>query len=161
MLPVHQTGRFLSFMQMADPLSIGASVVAFIGLADRVIRAGQYCIDSVKDAPNDIKMILGEVTSLRAIVESLDRPELINGTSPNLVLSLFGTSGPIDICLHCLSQLEALLPANSREASRSGTSRITLSQLAWPLKQSKARKLLAEISYNKATLLLAISGNAV
>ncbi|KAK4207821.1 hypothetical protein QBC37DRAFT_454389, partial [Rhypophila decipiens] len=40
-----------------------------------------------------------------------------------------------------------------------GFRRISAAQLAWPFKQSRARKLLAELSHHKATLLLAISGD--
>ncbi|KAI9157949.1 Vegetative incompatibility protein [Paramyrothecium foliicola] len=146
---------------MADPLSIGASVLAFIGLADRIIRASQYVVDSIQDAPNDVRMILGEVISLRAIVESLEIQEWSDDSTPGLLADLFKTSGPIDTCRRCLSELEGLLPSFAKEDSGISKRRLHISQLAWPLKQSKARKLLAEISHHKATLLLAISGDVV
>lgn len=134
-----------------DPLSVGASVLAFIGLADRIISLCKYCIDGVQDAPSDIRMIHGEASSLRAIVDVLTETE-----AP----SLFEKDGPFEACRHCLSELEGLLPAgtNSGHARRL---RPTLAELAWPLKQSKARKLLAELSHHKSTLLLIISGDIV
>jgi len=132
-----------------DPVSIGASVLAFIGLADRIIQISKYCIDGVQDAPSDIRMIHGEASSLRAIVDVLTETE-----AP----SLFEKDGPFEACRRCLSDLEGLLPAdaNSGHARRL---RLTLAELAWPLKQSKARKLLAELSHHKSTLLLIISGD--
>lgn len=137
---------------MADPLSIAASIVGLIGLADKVIRASQHCIDTVRDAPNDMKIIAGEASSLRVIFESLADA----GSGP--ATKLLGANGPIEACHRCLAALEALLPAEQR---RAGQRRLTLADLAWPFKQSKARKILAEISQHKATLLLAMSGDVL
>jgi len=136
---------------MADPLSAAASIVGLIGLADRVIRASQYCIDTVRDAPGDMRMILGEASSLRAVFESLADA----GSGP--ATGLLGANGPVEACRRCLAGLEALLPADRRVSAR----RVTLAELAWPFKQPKARKFLAEISQHKATLLLAISGDVL
>jgi len=131
---------------MAEPLSVAASVVGLIALADRVIRVSQYCIDTIKDAPSDVRMILGETISLRAVFESLTD----TGSGP--ATRLLGVDDPIEACRRCLTALEALLP------QRHGSVRhIAIADLAWPFKAPKARKILAEISQHKATLLLAIS----
>lgn len=144
---------------MADPLSIGASILAFIGLADRIIRLSQCCIEIIQDAPNDIQMILGEATSLKAIIENFGESEWYTNSTTNLVPSLFGKTGPLDACRRCLSGLEGLLPAVVHGPPTAKRRKISIAELAWPLKQTKARKLLAEISHHKATLLLAISGD--
>lgn len=144
---------------MADPLSIGASVVAFIGLADQIIRACQYCIETIEDAPKDIRMILGEVSSLQAILDSTKGSDPHSSSVSTLVRGLFGERGPIEACYRCLSELEALLPAKAYQRQGGNRHRITIADLSWTLKKSKARKLLAEISHHKATLLLAISGD--
>jgi hypothetical protein len=140
---------------MADPLSIGAGTIAFIQLADSVIRACKECIEAIKDAPKDMQMIIGEVTSLKAILESFSAVDLHVNTI-KLVPGLFEATGPVEACQRCLSTLRLLLPSDLPEAS---LTRITFAELAWPMKQSKARKLLAEISGHKATLLLAITGD--
>lgn len=132
-----------------DPLSVGASVLAFIGLADRIIRLSKYCIDGLQDAPSDIRMIYGEVSSLRAIVDVLTESE-----AP----SLFDKDGSFEGCRRCLTNLEGLLPADTT-SDKAGRRRLTIAELAWPLKQSRARKLLVELSQHKATLLLIISGD--
>jgi hypothetical protein len=49
---------------------IGASFITFIRLADSVIRLYKDCIKAIKDAPKDMQMIIGEVTSLKAIIQS-------------------------------------------------------------------------------------------
>jgi len=149
-----------------DPISVGASILAFVGLADRIIRATKYCIDGLQDAPSDIRMIFCEVSSLRAVVDILtgseqSAAELCNAP-PNIPLDW---AGPIEACRRCLASLEALLPSGGDAPSGPAAPsrrRMTLAELAWPLKQqSKARKLLAEISQHKSTLLLAISGDVM
>ncbi|KAK0647123.1 hypothetical protein B0T16DRAFT_458984 [Cercophora newfieldiana] len=151
-----------------DPLSIGASVLAFVGLTDKIIRATRFCIDGLKDAPSDIRLIFCEVSSLRTIVDILTGPDSDGETAVESVVSTFPLdwAGPIEACRRCLEGLETLLPSVIPGAFNTGSTtasrrRITLAELAWPLKQSKARKLLAEISQHKATLLLAISGDII
>ncbi|KAK4444242.1 hypothetical protein QBC34DRAFT_360671 [Podospora aff. communis PSN243] len=158
-----------------DPLSVGASVIAFVGLADRVIRAAQFCIDTLRDAPSDIRMVFCEVSSLKTIVDILTLPDqpAPNSDSKGTIASIDPSfppnwAGPIEACQRCLTSLEALLPSgvgvsapDGPSPSAQGRRRLTLAELAWPLKQSKARKLLAEISQHKATLLLAISGDVL
>ncbi|KAH6714963.1 vegetative incompatibility protein het-e-1 [Leptodontidium sp. MPI-SDFR-AT-0119] len=146
---------------MADPLSTGAGVIAFIQLADSVIRACKECIESIKDAPKDMQMILGEVTSLKAIIESFSAADSHANTT-RLVPSLFEAGGPVEACQRCLSTLRGLLPPDIPEPSKGKLRRITVSELAWPFgSQPKARKLLAEISLHKSTLLLAITGDMI
>jgi hypothetical protein len=99
-----------------DPLSLGASIVAFIQIADRVIGACKYCIDTIKDAPKDMTMILGEAMSLRAVLESLSAVNLHVNTI-KLVPGLFESAGPIEACRRCLTALEHLLPAEAVDLS--------------------------------------------
>ena len=143
---------------MADPLSLGASIIAFVEIAERVIRVCEYCIRTIKDAPKDMQMILGETTSLKAIIGSLNAANL-HPKADQVLPSLFQKNGPVEMCQSCLVALENLLPAGPPSYTTATTHRITFAQLAWPLKESKARKLLAEISHHKATLLLAITGD--
>jgi hypothetical protein len=143
---------------MADPVSLTASIITFIALADRIIGAARYCIESVRDAPTDIQIILGEVSSLKAIVEGFDDPDWRKNAATSLAAGLFRKFGPIESCRRCLSGLEGLLPPQADDGATAKRRRTTMAELAWPFKQPKARKLLAEISHHKATLLLAISG---
>lgn len=135
---------------MADPLSIGASIIAFIELTNRIVGTCKYCIETIKDAPKDFQMILGETTSLEAIIETLKA----SGAES------LGLSVTLEACHACLSALEVLLPKPQRHSLSSRKWRKSMrAELAWPLKESKARKLLAEVAQHKATLLLAISGD--
>jgi hypothetical protein len=132
-----------------DPVSAGASIIAFVQIANTVISACKFCIDTIKDAPKDMHMIFGEVTSLKATMESLD------------VADMHATATSIEACHRCLSELSGLLPRDYDASTKGKNRKITMMELAWPLKQSKARRLLSEISHHKSTLLLAISGDMV
>ena len=144
-----------------DPISLAASLVAFVQIADRIIVACKHCIDTIRDAPRDMMIIVGEITSLKTILDSFATDELRAKTA-NLAPLLFGPSGPVEACRRCLSSLEKLLPSVQHDPQRGSTRlRITLVELAWPLKESRAKKLLAEIAQHKATLLLAMTGSLV
>lgn len=101
-----------------DPLSVGASVLAFIGLADRIIRATRYCIDSVQNAPSDMRLIFCEVSSLRTIIDivtaSVQPPSSGEGAAGDVVRKVpLNWAGPIEACRRCLASLGALLPTDS------------------------------------------------
>ncbi|RYP02202.1 hypothetical protein DL765_010768 [Monosporascus sp. GIB2] len=145
---------------MADPVSLGASIVTFVEVTDRIIRACKYCVETIKDAPKDMQMIMGEAISLRAILDTLGAAGL-HPKSMQLVPGLFGKGGPVEAIRNALSELENLLPKEIRGLLTNNSHRRFLTELAWPLKESKARKLLAEISHHKSTLLLATTGDII
>lgn len=128
-----------------------ASVVAFIQLADGVIRICSHIIGAAKDAPRDMVMISGEVTSLRAILSCFTDAQLHPKTEEALP-TLFAASGPIQGCYRAIVALDRLLPKNPADPG-------AIRKLSWALKEGQVRKLLAEISLHKSTLLLALTGD--
>lgn len=61
---------------MADLLSVGASVVAFIGLSGQVLHGCEYVynlINNVRDAPEDLQNLGVEVQDFRTAVLSFQR----------------------------------------------------------------------------------------
>lgn len=58
---------------MAEVVSLGASVVAFIGLAGQVIQGCQYVrtiLDDIKDAQDDVRSLRTEIKILSRTLES-------------------------------------------------------------------------------------------
>jgi hypothetical protein len=53
-------------------VAFGASVVAFIQLADRVISLAKEYLEALKDSPAAIRAIFVQVSALRAVLQSLD-----------------------------------------------------------------------------------------
>ncbi|KAK4159498.1 hypothetical protein QBC43DRAFT_326990 [Cladorrhinum sp. PSN259] len=128
-----------------------ASIVAFIQLTDGVIRICSHIIGTAKDAPRDMVMISGEVTSLRAILSCFAQTELHPMTRQALS-TLFAPCGPIQHCYQSIVELERLLPRNPEDPG-------AINRLTWALKEGKIRKLLADVSLHKSTLLLALTGD--
>jgi len=135
---------------------VAASIVAFIQLTDSVIRICNHFIGVVKDAPRDLIMISGEVSSLRAILSCFSEDDLHPNTAEALP-ALCSPHGPIQSCSKAIAALERLLPKVPDDTSKKMGFR--LSDLTWVLKEPQVRKLLAEISLHKSTLLLALTGD--
>ncbi|KAK0646802.1 hypothetical protein B0T16DRAFT_414277 [Cercophora newfieldiana] len=145
---------------MAEIVAFGASIAAFIQLADRVISLSKFYLEALDDCPHDIKTVL-EVASLKALLETVDfliRVKPNAGDSPSVLSRLDGEDGPIQGCRAAVEMLEKMLPPSSRApAQKRQKTADVLKQLAWPLRQSKATKLLAEISRYKESISLAIT----
>ena len=135
---------------MADPLSITGLVLALVDVATKIIK----CVDTIKDAPDDIKLLLCEVTSFKIILESIppeSRSSLLRGKGPVL-----------EACDRCLSALIELIPEQFLTASNGGSGKrrhLAVTRLSWLLKESKAKKTLAELAQHKSTLLLLLSSD--
>ncbi|KAK0622446.1 hypothetical protein B0T14DRAFT_580695 [Immersiella caudata] len=149
---------------MAEIVAFGASIVAFIQLTDRLITVSKFYLEALDDCPHDIKTVLVEDTSLKALLETLHylagiEPD--NSDTPGLLTRLSGRDGPIEGCRKAVGMLEELLPLQTRPpAQKRRKTADMLKHLAWPLRQSKATKLLAEISRYKESIALAITADS-
>ena len=147
---------------MAEVLGIGASVIAVIQITDRIVGLCKHYITTVNDAPSDLRFILLETSTLKIIFENLDFLTRCDSGVSNIVDGLTGVDGPIEGCLKSVTQLEKLFPSDCiQDAQQNRTKKqkvkATLAALAWPLKETKAGKLLDEISRYKTTITLAIT----
>lgn len=147
-----------------DPLSIAASVIAVIGLADKIISLCQGYVATVKDAPSDLRTIMVEAGSLKSVVTSLEfflsTCTWGTGNMLPIVKSLEGPEGPLEGSRNALMALEKLFPSaadhNATGAERRATT-ISYAKLAWPFKEEKARKILNDIARYKASISLALT----
>ena len=147
---------------MAEVLAIGASVIAIIQITDRIVGLCKFYIETVNNAPSDLRLILLETSSLRTIFKNLDFLIVYDSGVSSIVSSLASVDDPIEGCLKSIIQLEKLFPSNwirntGQSPSKKRKVRATLATLAWPLKEGKARKLLDEISRYKTTVTLALT----
>ena len=146
---------------MAEAIAIGASVIAIIQITDRIVGLCKFYIENVKDAPSDLRAILLETSTLKTIFENLKFLSACDGSYSTMASSLSGADGPIEGCLQSVTELEELFPSDSvhlKGQSRSKKRKLksTLASLAWPLKETKARKLLDKIACYKSTINLAL-----
>jgi hypothetical protein len=147
---------------MAETIALGASIIAVIQIADRIIGLTKQYIEAVQDAPRDLHVIRIETSTLKAIFESL---KLFQDSERFLLdnfQNLDGENGPIEGCRRSLSNLERLFgpDVDTTVQGKRRKIQVTLSGLAWPLKQSKAKKLLDEVLRYKTTISLALSSES-
>ncbi|KAH0436668.1 L-galactose dehydrogenase [Colletotrichum camelliae] len=153
------TGR----VPMAEAFGLVASIFATVQIADRVISLCKRYIESIRDAPSDLRTILVEVSAMKAVLESIKFLVKYDNEQPTISNSLRGKSGPVEGCLETMKSLEALFRAETAPPQGPGRSRklkdqalVTLATLAWPLKESKARKLMHDLATYKSTIGLAL-----
>ncbi|KAK2729735.1 hypothetical protein CKAH01_02709 [Colletotrichum kahawae] len=149
---------------MAEAIGLAASVFATVQIADRVISLCKRYIESIQDAPSDLRTILIETSSVKAILENVKvLIECDNGQS-DIFDTLKGPSGPIEGCREAMKSLEGLFRTDTAASQGLSRSRklkshalVTLATLAWPLKESKAKKLLQDVATHKSTISLALA----
>jgi hypothetical protein len=138
-----------------DPLSAAANIIAIIHAANKVIVLCKRFLEVVRDAPGDLRLILVEVSTLRAILDDLHFLVSCNHV-PSTLDTLARDHGPIDGCRKVISELEALLPPESMLATDSKKKAI-LTALSWLVKESRAKTLLEELREYKSTISLALT----
>jgi hypothetical protein len=132
-----------------DPISAGASVIAFIQVADRVVEVCSYIIRTVKDYPKDIRLILVETISLKSILEAVD---LLRHDDPTYTISLLDRiSGTIAECQKTVEDLSKLLPKVPQDtAKRQRPNHITASSSNTLLDPNSGfRRMAARLSFSK------------
>jgi hypothetical protein len=141
-----------------DPVSLTASVIAMIGLAKEIITVCTNYIQHVKDAPKDLRSILIEVGSVKCVLETLRLcPELLPLFQAN-----DSGEGPLDGCDQALKHLSKLILGEKTTSKKRKKSKlaVTFAELAWPLKEAKARKTLEELGRHKAAIILILTTDA-
>ena len=146
---------------MAEVVAFVASVIALAQLADRVVQLSKFYLDALKDCPREIRVILVEVSSLNAILQSLSfLIQTPSGADQSLGLlqQLSGRDGPIEGCQKAIAALEKLLPEDVKTAAnKRKTLEAAISQLAWPRKRSRARELLDQVMRYKTSISIAVT----
>lgn len=147
---------------MAEAIALGASIIAVIQISDRIIGLTKDYIDGVQDAPRDLHIIRIETSTLKAVFESLKFVHNSGNAISENLQNLARQDGAVAGCRRVVSNLEKLIDTEVDTAMRGKRQKIqaTLSNLAWPLKESKAKKLLEEMAKYKTTITLALSSES-
>lgn len=147
---------------MAEAIAIGASVIAVIQITERIISFSKFYIETARDAPSNLRAILIETSALKTVFENLKFLTACDGLFSTTASNFSGADGPIEGCLRSVTELEKLFPSDFVQVKGQGRSKkrklnSALTSLAWPLKESKAQKLLDEIMRHKSTITLALT----
>lgn len=150
---------------MAEVVAFVSSVTAVIQISGTIISFCKHYIETAGDAPSDFHAILVEVSTLKTIFETLEFLTKSSNQSSNVLNILSRNGGPIEECHRSITELEKLFPQNVQSSGQERTKRqkiqSTFAALAWPLKETKARKLLDEIVRQKSTVSLALTTDSL
>jgi hypothetical protein len=143
-------------------IALVASIAAIIQISDRIIGITKHYIEAVHDAPRDLHIIRIEISTLKAIFESLmllQESHESHDASYSMLQKLGEKDGVVEGCRHSVSELVKLLDHEVQPSSGGKRRRLhaTLSNLAWPLKETKVNKLLSDISRYKSTITILLS----
>ena len=157
---IHSTSYILG--TMAEAVALSASIIAIFQIADRVIGLCKLYIETVRDAPSDLRTILIETSTMKTILENVQFLMSCNNRPSAMLDVLYGADGPIEGCRGAIAKMEGLFPSGYAQGPRGNISKrqkvkASLATLAWPLKESRARKLMEEVIRYKSTINLALT----
>ncbi|KAK2811594.1 hypothetical protein FQN50_001936 [Emmonsiellopsis sp. PD_5] len=147
---------------MAEAVALAAGIIAFVQVVDRIIVVCKYYIETADGCPRDVRTILVEVSSLKALLQNLDFILKCDSPPSPTLEKLTGSDGPIEACRKSLEDLEKLLPRVPQMILGKKQRVLSAAQhLAWPLKQGLAQTLMRDISQHKATITLALTSDSL
>jgi hypothetical protein len=148
-------------MSGAEILGVTASIIAIVQISKTIISVCEFYIGEVHGASQDLRVILIELSTLKAIGKSLQyltQPSVADST---LLDQLAAVTGPIEGCKEALEELQKLLPdkavSSNGQSSKRRKRDAAAAALAWPLRKARAKKLMQEIMQHKATINLALT----
>ena len=141
-----------------EPLSVAASIIAVIQISGKLVKWCTAYIESVKDAPQDLRIIHVEISTLKAVFEPLK----VLSDNISSFERLHALQRPIENCRRAVTDLHKLVgfdqhDQDGRQDAAPSAKAGTLSSLFWPKKMSRARKLTDEIGRYKTTISLALT----
>jgi hypothetical protein len=156
--------------KMAEVVALGASIIAICQIADRLIGLCKVYIETVHDAPSDLRKIMVEMSALKTIFQDLEFLKRCDSKLSAVLESMAGNDRAIGACRQAMADMEKLFPQgfiNTHRSADRASKRMkvaykaTLAALAWPLKASKAMRLLQDISMHKTTITLALTADSL
>ncbi|OIW34172.1 hypothetical protein CONLIGDRAFT_667349 [Coniochaeta ligniaria NRRL 30616] len=144
----------------AEAIALGASITAFIQLADGVIKLTKNLVDSTADMPATLRMAQAETSSLKDILGELEKLRATADTEGSTAL-VEATKKPLENCHSSMEQLEVELAKLSISPSRVQTAPGKRQRIKQVVKwgaggENRVKKLVANLITEKATLSLAL-----
>jgi hypothetical protein len=173
-----------------DPISLAASIAGLISLVDLAVTRGTKFYYSVRDAPKEMLLLIGEAAALSGVlsalmriveqktcitdsettvVDNLDHPrvlqQLVHGDNQSLLPDapekILRQTEPV-LIHSCRDALEELRDMIVRLERRPGeTLKNAGKRLRWPCKEDAIQGLIAKIERYKSGFQLAISADSL
>lgn len=141
-------------MNMAEPLSLVASLIAVVQISGSVISCCYEYRKGVRNAPKDLLRVINEVTGLRNVVERLvtliDEEKMTSHKYLSTLSDIASADGPLEFCQRDLGSLKVKLETPVNEWKALGK------RLMWPLQEKDVTKILASVYRVKSLLETAL-----
>jgi len=140
---------------MAEPLSIASGVAGIITLSSAVVAAGYKYFNSVRSAPEDLKILVREIGGLNTLISQLATHALARDSSSRPTLEALLDQDILQDCERTLVAVQNHL--QSFELTNTSRRKNAIKILAWPLKREDLVKGREHISRLCALLITAIN----
>ncbi|RDW87034.1 uncharacterized protein DSM5745_03676 [Aspergillus mulundensis] len=143
--------------QMADPLSIAASIAGLIALTEELFQIVCKFSREAKDAKKDITSLSSEIRSLSVLLYDLS---LLARSFEDDRLDTFFRLHHVNACRQTVQDAKTRLEKAAAGMNGSLT-RAVITRLKWPYTSEDVTKLVEEISRHKETMTLALSADSM
>jgi len=141
---------------MSDTLSVAASIVGLITIADIVVRKGYHYLHDLKDVEKDAKKLIDEVNVLSGILHSLKNvAEYLE--SDDYEFDPATQIHYVNTCQKSLQRIQEQL--DGADPISTSNAKKLKRKLKWPFEKRKTEELLADIEKHKAIITLAMSAD--
>lgn len=147
-----------------DPLSLSCNVIAVLTVTSQLLAAGYSYGNSVKDFPDTLRELVGELSSLSGILHTIaaimeplaDNSHVTAPTRPDPNTIARAMAVPLEDCRKMLVDLVADLERYQNSGSRVQK---VVKRLSWPLKESETKSWIGKIGRYKSTFALGLSAD--
>ena len=98
-------------------------MIAIIQIADRIIGCCKFYIETARDAPSDLRIILRETSALKIVLENFKFLSDCDGRLSAAKGRMFGADGPIKGCRRTVAELEKLSLGDASRTTQGKSSR--------------------------------------
>jgi hypothetical protein len=144
---------------MAEVVGLASSIIAVLGLSATVVNKCKAVIETAEKAPQDLRTILIEVSSLKSALENLEFLSRIDCEFAAQVSNQQGVEAAVKGCQNTLTnlvdQLGSLSISDSQPSGPSKRQKIKTA-VSWTWKEGSAKKLLADVLQYKTTIMLGL-----
>lgn len=139
---------------MADPLSVASGIAGLLALSGTILATGYKYVHDVKDAPQELRLLLRETAALDAMLDQVRALASRKGTARS-TFSEFANGTAIDDCKELLGSLHRLIEQCEQVPGQK--KRNFVKSLVWPLREGETRKLLVRLKQLMDTFTAALT----
>lgn len=147
---------------MADPLSVSASIVGLVTIADIVFSRTLHYGKAVSHAKEDCRILSEGVQALSEVLHSLYLRTLrLDTENSNEREPTSYRPQLVESCHRMLLRMKIKLEKRDPTKDHLGKTEATMRKLRWPFSATETKELVEEIERHKSTISLALSADTL